>query len=292
MHAPEVRVERKRFEESVRGATVADIAAIAQARRDYILTRYTSFNTIASELSKSNAFIKRTMGEAGWHVSKDILLPDRALKAAQIKATKARNMEQLKERDVKTDLQTYRLFIEILNDSEDYFDRVACVIAATGRRPTEVTKTGTFTCIGNEDKDEDKVKKPTHLWFNGQLKRRAHAENKDVPFLIPCLFLTPQRVCELVSALRAQRNYSSMTNTETSRDTCKGINEVFRILFGVDNKVTACAARGLWAFIAYRLHASPRVSEIWWSANALGHQEGDLQTFASTYARNFVDMSR
>ena len=250
-----------------------------------------SVNTIAMYLSTGNTLTRDILGADARLVTLPILLVNREVKEQMIEATWQKNKAQLRDRPVRTTYDKYMGMIQALSESDDYYDLAACCIAATMRRPVEVVKLGSFDVMTPadaqyNDRDEKGLTRDHFCWFNGQAKQRDHNELKGVAYLIPVLGVTPQRLVEMIDRVREMKDLSDKTNSEASTAVNTRINNVFKAALG--DGITCRSIRGIGVYIAYRLYANPRVSEVWWSANALGHAEGDLSTFSATYGRNFV----
>jgi hypothetical protein len=303
---------------------VQRIEALAQEVKTFIDGPAWRFSTQCVYYAQANTMFKKFLGPEARAISVTFLIPKKELKLAHMREVLQANLCKLENRPVTVSSKDYFRAIAMLKTSNQYFDRMACAILATGRRPTEIAQTAEFSLVGDtsmpggqESQHPEVSVDTTHrVWFKGQLKRRTDAliigqETDSDAVLIPVLGLLPAELIAMMKTLREVpgRQYANKGTpegnfepSEIAAKTNQGCNEalrsVFAKIYGCDSikcaKLTALSAhvfRGCWAYISYRLFANPADTEVWWSAKALGHRLGDTGSFSLHYNRTRVEMN-
>jgi hypothetical protein len=226
-------------------------------------------------MASANSIIKKYMGDEKHSLSYDILKPSITDKKKQIAEQKESYMSKLANRPT-IEHNKYKELINKLKDSTDYYERVACVALATGRRMVEIVKTGQFVKAADN-----------FITFGGQAKKRkGHSNN---PYDIPVIELNADELIEIVKKLRKQKNLSKMSNTQVAAMSINpNINNIFKDIFG--DGITSEAIRGAYGVIAYNLYGDKSVSESLYITRVLGHVDTDIATAATHYSRVNIDM--
>jgi hypothetical protein len=234
--------------------------------------KYTD-NTIIKKMSMLNTTV-RTYYPAYYPKVVAINIPDRLVKKKQIYDSRVMTTSRLKERlEFRYDEVTSS--IQDLKTSKNYYDILACLIIASGRRATEIVARGDF----------EESKTPHHVLFSGQLKKRRD-EEKDNTYEIPLIELTPKEFVKLIIKVRKMKNYTKYTNREIAAKTNSGINKSIKKIFG--DTITSETMRTVYAYICYRLYSNQKESEIYYGSKILGHQDNDVAVFARNYNYVFV----
>lgn len=252
----------------------ADLLKMCNEFKESIEKLTDNTSSIGTNLSKGNVHIGKVLGAEKKRLSDPLLKPDKEAKLKLIAENKEIYLERLQNR-ILIDYETYLNAIDEFKKSENYDELIVCVSLATGRRMTEICKTGEFK------KQDDKK----FVIFSGQLKKK---DLTDKPYEIPIIGLDSDELRDVMKRLRAQKDWSKDDNEKVASLTNKRPNDIFKALFGAN--VTSEIIRGAYAFIAYRSQKNHLVSEVYYGANILGHKDGDLSTFAMNYMKVYVNM--
>ena len=150
--------------------------------------------------------------------------------------------------------------------SEDYREVGATIILLTGRRPTEILKSGSFTQVNRYQVE-----------FSGQLKSRGKAETYPIYCLCRSHLLidafTRFRRTANIKALQAEENTAvdSRLNATINQAVQHIFSEVLRSPLG-DEQLSATNLRAAYVNIAYHLFGVPEESIGSFAEDFLGHQ--------------------
>jgi hypothetical protein len=235
-----------------------------------------NMNSRATRMAKANQMIKKKLGEDKFKISFEILRPTRAQKLHQIEEQKNIYMARLQNR-IKIEFNVYLNTIDAFKVSNDYDELAVAVCLITGRRLTEIMKSGSFSPTKNEH----------FCLFGGQLKKRPNQQND--AYEIPLIGASSDELVRIVKKLRGLKDYSKASNEKVASVANKRPNDLIKSLFGVN--ITSEVIRGAYAYICYRMYSNASVSEIVYGATVLGHKQGDLATFAQNYNKTYVEMN-
>lgn len=159
----------------------------------------------------------------------------------------------------KQQVDRYLEMTETLLASEDWVELTVGILAATGRRLTEVLKTATFV-----------VKNDCSLWFSGQLK----GEIAHIPYEIPTL-VRADKVTAALSKLRQLHPCLDSTKKDFSSESLdiKARLNALDLIPPKSNKeqVTAHDLRGVYLRLAIFFYCPLSVDENLFSDYAAGH---------------------
>lgn len=251
---------------------INSVKRIARKYRKDIYEFTENINSKASYLSRLNIYIKGKFNKSISESVIKILKPTKKEKTEQIKERKEINMGLLENRKV-IDYKKLTEAVEELKKSEDYYEISAVISIVSGRRITEICKTGEFKKVND-----------TFVEFSGQLKKKDKIEE---PYNIPILFITTDDFINIFNKIRGMKNYKKSANRTVSNTVSNKINMILKKYICDD--IVSEQIRGAYAYIAYRLHSSEKISEILYGSKILGHNQGDLQTFAQNYNKIVVD---
>jgi hypothetical protein len=236
-----------------------------------------NINSRTARMATADIIIKKILGEEKHKISYDILRPSKKDKKKQMDDRTEINMNRLQNR-TKLNYDVYMNSIDLYKKSDKYSELVLCVSLATGRRFTEIVKTGKFEKIS---------KKEHYVLFSGTLKKRDVVTK---PLEIPLVGLTSYELRIIINKIRAMKDFSNKSNKDVvALNIIKKVNRKLKVLFG-DNRVTSEIIRGGYAYICYRLYSDQSISEQLYGARILDHAIGDIQTFAVNYNKTYVDM--
>ena len=163
--------------------------------------------------------------------------------------------------------------------SSSTWEVAAAIILLTGRRPTEILKSGDFTQVG-----------AYQLEFSGQLKQR----NKTTAFEIYCL----ERSHRLIDAFTRFRRIASVRELQEAENTAVDsrlnatVNRAVRTVFTEDilpaplgeSQLSAKNLRAAYVNIAYHLFGNPETSIGSFAEDFLGHQNaGSAASYEDYY---------
>ena len=163
--------------------------------------------------------------------------------------------------------------------SSSTWEVAAAIILLTGRRPTEILKSGDFTQVG-----------AYQLEFSGQLKSR----NKTTTFPIYCL----ERSHRLIDAFTRFRRIASVRELQEAENTAVDsrlnatVNRAVRTVFPEDilpaplgeSQLSAKNLRAAYVNIAYHLFGTPQTSIGSFAEDFLGHQNaGSAASYEDYY---------
>ena len=166
--------------------------------------------------------------------------------------------------------------------SSSTWEVAAAIILLTGRRPTEILKSGDFTQVG-----------AYQLEFSGQLKQR----NKTTAFEIYCL----ERSHRLIDAFTRFRRIASVRELQEAENTAVDsrlnatVNRAVRTVFSEDilpaplgeSQLSAKNLRAAYVNIAYHLFGTPQTSIGSFAEDFLGHQNaGSAASYEDYYCVN------
>lgn len=247
-----------------------------------------NLNSIATRFGTANTIVKNVLGEDKHKLSFEILRLPKEKKQKQIKEQKEIYMARLGNRPT-IEFDTYVKTIDTFKKSNDVDELIACVSLVTGRRCTEIVRTGTFTKTNDEH----------FVTFSGQLKAKGMKLTRK-PYDIPLVRLNADELLDVVQRIRnddriigilktanALKN-EDKANKKVASVTNKKPNEFLKTIFGLD--ITTEAIRGAYSFICYRLYGDPSVSEALYITRVLGHVDSDVSTASQHYSRVFVKM--
>ena len=163
--------------------------------------------------------------------------------------------------------------------SSSTWEVAAAIILLTGRRPTEILKSGDFTQVG-----------AYQLEFSGQLKSR----NKTTTFPIYCL----ERSHRLIDAFTRFRRIASVRELQEAENAAVDsrmnatVNRAVRTVFSEDilpaplceGQLSAKNLRAAYVNIAYHLFGTPQTSIGSFAEDFLGHQNaGSAASYEDYY---------
>lgn len=180
-------------------------------------------------------------------------------------ALQQKNKENIKRDLMEVQKIDFYNFIKIsreLLDAHNYFDKCIGLIALTGRRPTEIIKTGEFEAI---DKD--------HVSFKGQLKTKE-SKHADDGIKIPVLD-SPEKIIKTLKFIRKEKNFSTKTNIEAKQSTGKSISrhieKIFPPALGNNITFTAKTLRRIYRAICVEYYCPEDQDDIVYGNYILGH---------------------
>lgn len=166
------------------------------------------------------------------------------------------------------------------SSSSSTWEVAAAIILLTGRRPTEILKSGDFTQAGSYQ-----------LEFSGQLKRRS---DETATFPIYCLV----RSHRLIDAFTRFRRIASVRELQEAENTAVDsrlnatVNRAVRTVFSEDvlpaplgeSQLSAKNLRAAYVNIAYHLFGNPETSIGSFAEDFLGHQNaGSAASYEDYY---------
>lgn len=149
----------------------------------------------------------------------------------------------------------------------DWFTLVAAIIAATGRRPIEIIKTGNFT----------KSTLNNHLRFYGQAKIR---NREDSPRDIPIIGASPEVIRDAIKIIRDEWDFSETTNDYVNNMVAKRLNLAVRREF-VNEYLDCKTLRAIYGIVAendFYEQFGKDYSKPAYIAHILGHSPNDIKT--------------
>lgn len=146
------------------------------------------------------------------------------------------------------------------------------VMAATGRRGTEILHSGEFFSNSPEIP-------AGYIQFKGQAKTRMADGTKQDAYLIPVIGTTPGRVIQAILHIREQTKGSSIDKIQAL------LGSATRTEFGTDTigtELKPSDLRAAYAAVCYIAYGkSAGMSPTRYYAQILGHKEGDMKTALS-----------
>lgn len=146
------------------------------------------------------------------------------------------------------------------------------VMAATGRRGTEILSSGEFFANSPDIP-------AGFLRFKGQAKTRMADGTRQDSYLIPVIGTTPGRVIQAIIHIRAQTKETSIDKIQAQ------LASFTRTCFGTDSVGTELKPsdlRAAYAAVCYLAYGkSEGMSPTRYYAQILGHKEGDMKTALS-----------
>jgi hypothetical protein len=159
--------------------------------------------------------------------------------------------------------------VELLNSSS-YLNVALGLMLLSGRRATEVLKTGQMTVQTDES-----------VVFTGQLKTKGSDNAQTAPYEIPVLTKS-QIVVNSVLRLRQLKDFSSLTNDQVHSRCNKSLNEYVKKHFDkLIPQVKVKDLRSAYATICYEFYCPDHISQTAYFAQVLGHSKEDLSTAQS-----------
>lgn len=159
----------------------------------------------------------------------------------------------------------------------------AALIMATGRRPTEIMKTGHFRVAPGPSQ--------AMLLFSGQLKKRGgHASE----YVIPSLVVSAQACVDKHLALRPARQANAhLSNEQVISLVSKAVNNVWTrnrsLLAHYGGQLTSETIRGAYATTCWRVvPGAQELPEAMYMSKILGHANTDYSTAVAHYQRSIV----
>jgi Telomere resolvase len=245
--------------------------------------------TRASHYSFANMTVERYLGREFWETSIHILKLSREEMGSLMSHRAQRNAMRNDDR-ILIDGALYHKALTALSESTHFGEICAALCLATGRRPTEVSKTASFVPLPSKD---------NWVSFSGQLKKRQGKQNGAIE--IPVLVLKPEKLVKLLERARAAPggDLVDASVSDAGKRTNAKINEIFKIIFknattvsGAKASVTAEVIRGAYGAIAWRTMSSMAVPETTFMGRIFGHgdtsQVPDFATSAGHYLRSLV----
>lgn len=231
--------------------------------------------SINHKYSDMNNIVKEHYGEAYRDETVKVLVPERAVKKKQMEDVRKKNIKRLKER-MEFDYIDYLEKIDELKEKKDYWSMMALANIVSGRRLTEIAKTGEFKEIKGE---------PQYVSFSGALKKRTEVERKEI-HKIPIISLTAKQFLNLMKKIRKEKDLSKRKNVDVANLVGDRTNAVLKKTF--NRKLTSETMRTNYAWICYRLYNDdPKVSELIYGAEILVHTPTDIATFSNNYSYTF-----
>ena len=169
--------------------------------------------------------------------------------------------------------------VAALSSSSSTWEVAAAIILLTGRRPTEILKSGDFTQVG-----------AYQLEFSGQLKQRNHEPTYTIYSLV--------RSHRLIDAFTRFRRIASVRELQDAENTAVDsrlnatINRAVRIVFSEDilpaplgeSQLSAKNLRAAYVNIAYHLFGTAQTSIGSFAEDFLGHQNaGSAASYEDYY---------
>ena len=154
--------------------------------------------------------------------------------------------------------------------SESYLNLALGLMLLTGRRSTEILKTGEMTMTS-----EDSV------IFAGQLKTKGSDNAQTLPYEIPVL-TNSQTIVNALAKLRHLRDFSNLTNDAVHSRANKSLSEAVKRYFtDLIPSVKLKDLRSAYATICHDLYCPNQISQTAYFAMVLGHSKEDLTTAQS-----------
>lgn len=311
------------------------IKAIAEPFDQWIRSTYTTLESVRTQMIKFNKLIKSIPlleGENAYYyqkqngelVLKHLFYKYAGLKPEEYAQLNSKSNSQKEDRlDNGTflDPQTYLAAVGKLLTSDDYRELAIGIIAATGRRPSEVLLRGSFTPAPPSVLTFPENQPVTHwLLFSGQLKKRRNTAGEVYPIatLFPADFVIKavkrlRKMVEVTSQIKAvrvelkpfitdlQAKYSNPEELEyqialaeneavdnkfevvTNRIVKSNLPSVLEVRHG-RNSITRSSLRAAYACLATRRDCPPSKNDLLWASRLLGHKEenSDLRALLTT----------
>jgi hypothetical protein len=258
----------RRYQENMKNIPLSSFKNFCQNLKIEIYKRAKSINTLSTYLSLMNSWIGKNLGIKYYNISKNILKPDSDDKMKQMKTQKDGYVAKLKDR-IPIDVKIYMALIEKYKTSKNYYELVACVNLATGRRLIEIISTGSFEKI-----DDHYVK------FKGQAKTRDK-DNDNIFYKIPIIFLYAEELIDIMKKLRSMKKPKNTVGASTR------LEQLYKKAFKREG-ITSEVIRGAYVNICYRLYGHERMSLPLYGNLVLGHKTNDLSTFTLNYDRVYL----
>ena len=158
---------------------------------------------------------------------------------------------------------------DLLN-STSYLNIALGLMLLTGRRSTEVLKTGVLSVLSDKS-----------VMFAGQLKTKGSDNAQTSPYEIPVL-TTSQTAVDSLAKLRELRVFSGLSNDQVHSKVNKSLNESVKRHFGaLVPLVKLKDLRSAYATICHDFYCPDHISQTAYFAQILGHSNEDLTTAQS-----------
>jgi hypothetical protein len=235
-----------------------------------------NMNSLSTRYAYANQQVKKILGDKHYDVSFQILKPTLDEKKKQILDQKDSYVTKLSNRPT-IEYKKYIQVIDSFKHSNNYNELLVCASLISGRRLTELAKTGKFT----------EVNDPQFVLFGGQLKKRK--ENTIKPYEIPLINIKSKEFIKIINKIRQLKDFSKKDNKTTISLINKGVNDIMKTAFH-NISMTTETIRGCYGVICYNKYSDKAVSEALYIGKILGHEEGDLATASTHYLRTNIDM--
>jgi Telomere resolvase len=264
------------------------IEQIAGVYKKLLDEKTDNLNTRGTSYSVMNQMVVRLFGKKFYTASISILKLTKD-QMEHVKGQQAKNTVHHNENRVVIDGRLYHELIGKLKHGDRVQELATCLALATGRRPGEIAKTGSFAPYHHHDDQHHHDNNETNtanntVWFTGQLKKRGKETDG---YNIPVLVLTPAEAIAIMKRLRQLQKESEYKDDGVR--TAAGISRTIYAAFGPS--VTPETIRGAYAFICYRVYSLQKIPEALYDARILGHGSSsnpDTTVSANHYQRAVV----
>ena len=312
-----------------------DIKAVAKPFDQWIRSTYTTLESVRTQMIKFNKLIKSIPlleGENAYYyqkqngelVLKHFFYKYAGLKPEEYSELNSKSNAQKEERldnGTPLDPTAYLAAVGKLLTSDDYRELAVGIIAATGRRPSEVMLRGSFTPAQSSVLSFPESQPLTHwLLFSGQLKKRRNTASEvyTIATLFPADYIIKSvkklrkmpEVTEQIKAIRVelksvisdlQAKYTNPDELEyqialaeneavddkfetvTNRIVKANLPAVLEVRHG-KSAITRSSLRAAYACLATRRDCPPSKNDLLWASRLLGHKEekSDLRALLTT----------
>ena len=311
------------------------IKAVAEPFDKWIREKYSTLKSVRTQMTDYNKLIKNipiVEGENAYYyqkqngelVLKHIFYKYAGLKPEEYNQLNAESNVQKESRLDNGTLLEPQSFLEAVGKlltSDDYKELAVGIIAATGRRPSEVLLRGDFTPAKTTDLLFPENQPITHwLMFSGQVKKRRNTATEKYPIatLFPSDFIIKsvkrlRRMPEVVEQIKAievelkpliadinakytkpeERDYQialeknkavdDKFETVTNRIVKAVLPKVLEVRHG-KSAITRSSLRAAYACLAVARDCPSGKNDLLWASRLLGHKEegGDLRALLTT----------
>ena len=311
------------------------IKAVAEPFDKWIREKYSTLESVRTQMTKYNKLIKSILlveGENAYYYQKhngELVIRHFFYKYAGLKPEEYNQLNDKSNEQKEARLDNGTLleplsFLESVGKlltSDDYKELVVGIIAATGRRPSEVLLRGDFTPAKATDLIFPDNQPITHwLMFSGQVKKRRNtaAERYPIATLFPSDFIIKsvkrlRRMPEVIEQIKAievdlkpliadinanytkpeERDYQialakneavdDKFETVTNRVVKVALPKVLEVRHG-KTAITRSSLRAAYACLAVARDCPSGKNDLLWASRLLGHKEegGDLRALLTT----------
>ena len=254
-------------------STTKEMISLCVSERESLKEKYT-IGTVRAYMTDYRKAIKDKFGNRT-NLLKHLRISRRennSIERKQNKKVVAQNKNLTK---IENPEQLIKIATDLLNESS-YIKRALGLMLLTGRRATEILKTGKL--VKHKNRAYESV-------FTGQLKTKG-IEMKPYPIFT---LIDSVIVNKALRKLRKDKDFTQKTTTQVNKTASKELNLLVKRYFGdvVSSDIKSHDLRKIYAAICVHLYKKPFESTNVFLGSILGHSPDDLNT-AHTYNKYYL----